>query len=53
MYLNTLSGVELFTTHSDVTVGHDVRGALVAAVQQKLDAAFWLPEVRLAAPVYL
>jgi len=53
VYLNTLSVVLSLTTHNDTPSVTMSLGLVLPAARLKLDAAFWLPDRRLAAPVYL
>src|SRR5262245_55815937 len=53
VYLNTLSVLESLTTHRFVPSVTTSLGLVLLLLRLKLLAAFWLPERRLAAPVYL
>src|SRR6187551_887677 len=53
LYLKTLSVVLSLTTHREVPSVTRSLGLLLLPLRAKLLAAFWLPDRRLAAPVYL
>src|SRR3954447_20608398 len=52
LYLKTLSVLESLTTQSDVPSVTISLGSELPLFRLKLLAAFWLPDRRLAAPVY-
>src|SRR4051794_27114644 len=53
VYLNTVSVLESLTTQRFAPSVTMSLGSVLPLARLKLLAAFWLPEVRLAAPVYL